>query len=148
MKYFAFGSNLNLGQMRSRCPDAVPLERALLRDHRLAFRSRNGGHGVATVVRARGWNVRGGLYRISNRDLMALDNYEGWPISYSRATVEVVGEVSGPVGAIIYWLNPPHADAPPNHWYREAIVEGLTDWGIRVPSMLARFEREVEREEA
>jgi hypothetical protein len=146
--YFAFGSNLNLGQMKARCPNAVAVERAVLRGHKLAFRSRNGGGGVATIVRAAGWNVRGAVFRITHRDLLALDVYEGWPLHYSRAVAEVVGESSGPVRALLYVLNPPSVDAAPSPGYRDAIVEGYGDWGIRVPSILAGFSRGDQRKEA
>ena len=35
--YFAYGSNMNLGQMRFRCPDAEVVGNVRLEDYRLAF---------------------------------------------------------------------------------------------------------------
>ena len=37
MLYFAYGSNLDCGQMRSRCPSTQFVCRAVLKDHSLAF---------------------------------------------------------------------------------------------------------------
>ena len=37
MLYFAYGSNLDWAQMKSRCPSATFVDRAKLKDHRLAF---------------------------------------------------------------------------------------------------------------
>ena len=43
--YFAYGSNINLDQMRYRCPDATVYGQAVLDNYDLRFR----GSGVATV---------------------------------------------------------------------------------------------------
>ena len=37
MLYFAYGSNLNLGQMQNRCPDSVPVARVILKGYQLCF---------------------------------------------------------------------------------------------------------------
>ena len=52
--YFAYGSNMNLGQMRFRCPDAEVVGNVRLEDYRLAFRGRAPGNGVATVLPEKG----------------------------------------------------------------------------------------------
>ena len=38
--YFAYGSNMNLEQMKYRCPAAEVVENVRLEDYRLAFRGR------------------------------------------------------------------------------------------------------------
>ena len=59
--YFAYGSNMNLGQMRFRCPDAEVVGNVRLEDYRLAFRGRAPGNGVATVLPEKrklcGWSL-------------------------------------------------------------------------------------------
>ena len=47
--YFAYGSNLNLGQMAVRCPQAQLVRRAVLEGYELAFRC-----GVLTILPKRG----------------------------------------------------------------------------------------------
>ena len=61
--YFAYGSNMNLGQMRFRCPDAEVVGNVRLEDYRLAFRGRAPGNGVATVLPEKGSCVDGVLWR-------------------------------------------------------------------------------------
>ena len=55
--YFAYGSNMNLGQMRFRCPDAEVVGNVRLEDYRLAFRGRAPGNGVATVLPEKGLSL-------------------------------------------------------------------------------------------
>jgi Gamma-glutamyl cyclotransferase, AIG2-like len=71
MLHFAYGSNMHVGLMRGRCPDARVVGRAVLRDHRFLITR----DGYASVTAARGGVVHGLLWRISPRDLAALDAY-------------------------------------------------------------------------
>jgi len=59
--YFAYGSNLHVGQFKRRCPGAVVVGRARLPDHQLAFTrySRNERGGVADIVPQSGASVWG-----------------------------------------------------------------------------------------
>ena len=59
------GSNMNLGQMRFRCPDAEVVGNVRLEDYRLAFRGRAPGNGVATVLPEKGSYVDGVLWKIT-----------------------------------------------------------------------------------
>ena len=54
--YFAYGSNMNLEQMKYRCPAAEVVENVRLENYRLAFRGRAPGNGVATVLPEKGWS--------------------------------------------------------------------------------------------
>ena len=60
--YFAYGSNMKLGQMRLRCPDAEVVGNVRLEDYRLAFRGRAPGNGVATVLPEKGIYVDRNLH--------------------------------------------------------------------------------------
>ena len=92
--YFAFGSNLDLAQMRRRCPSAVPQARATLHGYRIAFagHSTTWGGGVATVVHDHDAKVEGMIYLLSVQDLAALDRFEGAPFVYERRMKTVVDE--------------------------------------------------------
>ena len=63
--YFAYGSNMNLEQMKYRCPAAEVVENVRLEDYRLAFRGRAPGNGVATVLPEKGSCVEGVLWKIT-----------------------------------------------------------------------------------
>ena len=90
--YFAFGSNLDLDQMRSRCPQSRPLRAVWLADHRLIFcgvSQRWGGCGVASIVPALGMRVFGRLYRLTVEDAALLDGFENVPQTYVRQACEL-----------------------------------------------------------
>ena len=80
MLTFAYGSNMDYGQMRDRCPSACCVSIAVLRDHRLCFpRGRSGGGGgVAGVESSKDSKVWGVVYRISESDAKILDRCEGY----------------------------------------------------------------------
>ncbi|QGI70185.1 hypothetical protein CEK26_002518 [Fusarium fujikuroi] len=71
--YFAYGSNLWLQQMASRCPESYYVGRAILMDHRWQINSR----GFANVIPCSGYNVHGLVYQVSVDDEARLDRNEG-----------------------------------------------------------------------
>lgn len=92
--YFAYGSNLDARQMRSRCASAEAAAKAVLSNHALAFGgfSRRWGGAVATIVPLRGAEVEGLLYRLPPAELVVLDRYEGCPLAYERRSMLVTDE--------------------------------------------------------
>ncbi|MGO8992059.1 MAG: gamma-glutamylcyclotransferase family protein [Polyangiaceae bacterium] len=88
---WAYGSNLDVAQMRARCPSARLLEPAMLRHARLVFRghSKRWGGAVATVVWDPSSVVYGALYRLELADLARLDAFEGVPFVYARVRVSL-----------------------------------------------------------
>lgn len=71
--YFAYGSNMNLEQMKYRCPVMEVVENVRLEDYRLAFRGRAPGNGVATVLPEKGSYVEGVLWKITEACEKSLD---------------------------------------------------------------------------
>ena len=126
--YLAYGSNLNLEQMKSRCPYAVPLGTAELLGYRLLFRGGNGG-AVATVEPFEGGSVPVLLWEITPRDEEALDRYEGWPHLYRKETVTATLD-SKPVDAMVYIMNDGRSLGQPGKYYLNAILEGYASAGF------------------
>jgi gamma-glutamylcyclotransferase (GGCT)/AIG2-like uncharacterized protein YtfP len=137
MLYFAYGSNLDLDQMRLRVPGVGVVGVAMLPDHRLTFPlfSEGWGGGAAGVTHAHGQTVWGVLYEVSEEGLAALDRYEGWKGAgdhhnlYERelVTVELTrpddGSVPRRVRATTYLartLNP----TPPARLYLDTVLRG------------------------
>jgi hypothetical protein len=77
MLYFAYGSNLNLFQMKRRCKDSIFLKKINLKDFRLTFRSK---YRAADIEPKKNSIVPGGLFDISKSDEKKLDVYEDYPI--------------------------------------------------------------------
>ncbi|MBQ8756280.1 MAG: gamma-glutamylcyclotransferase, partial [Lentisphaeria bacterium] len=76
--YFAYGSNMNPARMAKRCPGAIDLGGAVLRNHRVAERL------YADIDFVEGAETEGVLYVITEEHLRKLDRYEGYPSVYRR----------------------------------------------------------------
>ena len=81
MLYFAYGSNLNLFQMKRRCKDSVFLKKYELKGYRLNFRSK---YRAADIEKSKNSLVPGALFEISKSDEKKLDVYEDFPILYKK----------------------------------------------------------------
>ena len=81
MLYFAYGSNLNLFQMKRRCKDSIFLKKINLKDFRLTFRSK---YRAADIEPKKNSIVPGGLFDISKSDEKKLDVYEDYPSLYKK----------------------------------------------------------------
>ena len=81
MLYFAYGSNLNLFQMKRRCKDSVFIKKYELKGYRLNFRSK---YRAADIEKSKNSIVPGALFEISKSDEKKLDVYEDYPILYKK----------------------------------------------------------------
>lgn len=118
--YFAYGSNLDTGQMRVRCPSSRSLGVGILRDHRLAFSrfSRTRGCGVADIVPENDKSVWGLIYELSREDLTgSLDRYEGYPHNYTRMVLPVEVAGGGELEAWVYSVVEKDEHVEPDEYY-------------------------------
>lgn len=126
--YIAYGSNLNLRQMAVRCPTAKVVGAGELKDYELLFRGGRRG-AVATVEPKEGVNVPVLLWKLKERDLLALDHYEGWPNFYRKEIQEV--ELGGKtIPAMVYIMNDGHDLGSPSQYYYNTIREGYESAGF------------------
>jgi len=98
MLHFAYGSNMDCGLMRRRCPGARLVGDAVLPDHRFVITK----DGYASVVAARGARVHGLLWRLTMRDLVALNAYENIDGRLYRAASLTVQAQGRAVRALVY----------------------------------------------
>ena len=115
--YFAYGSNLHHAQMKRRCPDAVPMGNMALEGFRLVFRN------VADIEEHKGSDAMLGLWRISKRDLAALDWYEGYPALYTKIYQETYQGL-----VMLYQMTERHWIQPPSDSYLGCIADGYDDF--------------------
>ena len=141
MLYFAYGSNLHPGQMRKRCPAARFLAIARLSHHRLAFTrgSARTGYGVCSAVPARGQDVWGVVFEVTEDELACLDRHEGFrpdrPMSANayvrrRGCVWREGDGHQPVEVWLYFANGQPSPPLPDAEYKRLIVEGARHWRL------------------
>jgi gamma-glutamylcyclotransferase (GGCT)/AIG2-like uncharacterized protein YtfP len=123
--YFAYGSNLDPDQMRHRCPDAVAQGTALLPDWSFSIFER----GYATIAEHISGAVYGGLWKVSEADLRALDRYEGVERDFYRRFRATVMTDTGAVQAWVYVADR-SADGTPKPGYLERIIAGAEWFGI------------------
>ncbi len=116
MKYFAYGSNLNIKQMKWRCQDADPLGEFTLEGFQLVFRY------YADIIPVQGKSVKGGLWEISEEDEKILDSYEAFPHLYGKYYKK----------DIMYYRM--HADVRhlelPSLGYLAGMLEGMENFGL------------------
>lgn len=81
--YLAYGSNLSLERMKSRCPNAVPFGITMIPGYRLLFKKSKSGS-YATVEQDANCSVPALVYKISEYDETLLNRYEGFPKYYYK----------------------------------------------------------------
>ncbi len=125
--YLVYGSNLNIAQMRYRCPGAKPLGATILPDWKLTFW---GGRGsaVATIIKCEGSFVPVALWSITPADEKALDVYEGWPRLYRKEYLRLKWRGKN-VKAMVYIMNHGAVNIP-SRGYFATILNGYRDFSI------------------
>lgn len=126
--YAAYGSNLHLGQMAVRCPTAQAAEAGVILGQELLFRGRR-HNAVATIEPQENGQVPVLLWRLQERDVQALDHYEGFPYFYRKEMVQVQTE-AGERSAMAYIMNDGHAFGAPSDSYLQTILEGYRTTGF------------------
>ena len=140
--YFAFGSNINSNQMKSRCPSAKIIGVAVLRNWRLSFagRSKTWHGGVATIEKKKFSKTYGVVYQITNDDLEILDRYEGSPNWYKRFSVKLKFANGKTIKAETYYL-PDQKPVYPSPAYYNVIARGYIQFGLNLQELLKTLHR-------
>lgn len=121
--YFAYGSNLWVPQMRSRCPSATPQGTAVLDGWRLVYdKPSTDGSAKLNVRRDPGSTVSGVLYEIEDGERQKLDAAE--PL-YTPIGVDI-----GHRRALTYTYEGDPHDRPPYDWYVAVAIAGAAQHGL------------------
>jgi gamma-glutamylcyclotransferase (GGCT)/AIG2-like uncharacterized protein YtfP len=96
--YFAYGSNMDVAAMATRCPGSRPVGPAKLMRHRFELMR----EGYATVVRDPGHAVHGLLWDLALRDVARLDRYEDVDKGLYAKLYSAVMAAQGPRLALVY----------------------------------------------
>ena len=126
--YIAYGSNLNLPQMGFRCPTAKVVGVSEIRDYELLFRGGDRGS-VATVEPLKGCCVPILLWSLKEKDLQALDRYEGYPHFYRKEILNVKLNKRN-IPAMVYIMNDGHPFGSPSEYYLDTIMKGYKSAGF------------------
>lgn len=132
--YLAYGSNLNMEQMKHRCPTAKPIGTAVIENNVLTFRGSGSGY-YLTIEPKIGSKVPVGVWEVTAADEAALDRYEGYPRFYSKAdvTLDVIpldGGKSARKKAFYYFMNDDSELGLPSDFYVQTCLQGYADFGF------------------
>lgn len=135
--YVAYGSNLHLGQMGYRCPDADVFGTGVVKNHSLTFWGNWSRNGVATILPGADTDVPVAVWEISASDEKNLDAYEGYPNLYRKENIEVVMDDGSMVTAMVYLMNETNPRANirmreciPSDSYYDTIATGYQSFGF------------------
>ena len=126
--YIAYGSNLNIRQMRMRCPSARIIGTSEIPDYELLFKGSKTGYYLSLVPQV-GWSVAVGAWVVPAAAAAALDRYEGYPSFYYKTemTLPIKGIRSGKVRNRKCFVYIMHEDRPigiPSGYYVATCLEG------------------------
>lgn len=143
--YFSYGSNMNLEQMKYRCPKAIPLGPVTVQDYRLAFRG-SALSAVATIIPEKGSHVDGVMWLITPDCEKSLDRYEGAPSFYGKQNIETTDNMGNNVMAAVYVMNAPQCDrcGIPSRSYADGILQGAEQNGVDTGHICNAFNRAVQ----
>ena len=126
--YFAYGSNMSRPAMMRRCPGARSLGTAMLEGHRFFV----GLEGWGSVAPSAGGAVYGVLWRLTPRDIAALQAYELRHQGLYDVRYLPVRAGSQRMRAMIYVLRR-RAPGKPKPGYIEMIADAARGWKLPEP---------------
>lgn len=126
--YIAYGSNLNVNQMRRRCPKATILGTASLKGWELLFKG-SGTGSYLTIEECEDGTVPVVIWEVSPTDEQALDRYEGFPGFYYKKEfrIQYRGILTGRRKTVTAFAYIMHEDRPvgvPSPFYMRTCLEG------------------------
>jgi len=125
--HFAYGSNMSRPHMRARCPGARALGTTTLSGWRFII----GLDGFASLARQPGGRVHGVLWRLSTRDVAAINAYESVQSGlYLCRRLPVRLKLSTP--ALVY-IARRGGRGTPRPGYMDQVLEAARDWGLPQP---------------
>lgn len=132
--YLAYGSNLNVQQMRFRCPDAKIVGTAEIPDYQLLFKGSKTGS-YLTIEKKKGSTVPVAVWEVSERDEQSLDIYEGYPNFYYKKEMELPVKIlkNGKVKtlpAFVYIMHEERQLGVPSMAYLKTCLIGYRHFGF------------------
>lgn len=129
--YFAYASNMNRAQMRSRAGELLEDRPARLENYELVFNKKvRGGTANANIRPAQGQAVEGVLYKINESAFRTLDRAEGAPEHYRRIEVNVRDTNGQTVAAQAYIASKVEKGLRPASHYLKTILDGAAEHNL------------------
>ena len=126
--YIAYGSNLNITQMRHRCPGALVVGTGYINDYQLLFKGSKTGS-YLTIEKAEGCKVPVAIWKVNEEHEKALDRYEGYPDFYYKKEIEIdfisiKRKLPHHSKAFVYIMHEDRKLGIPSSYYMQTCLEG------------------------
>ena len=133
--YIAYGSNLNIRQMRFRCPGAKPIGISAIPDYELLFKGSKTG-AYLTIEPKDGGLVSVAVWEVTADDEKHLDIYEGYPNFYYKKEVclpvKLASGKTKKLTAFVYIMHEERSLGIPSLAYIRTCDEGYRNFGFDV----------------
>ncbi len=132
--YIAYGSNLNISQMRMRCPGARIIGISVIEDYQLLFKGSKTGS-YLTIEPMKGAEVPVVIWEVTETDEKALDRYEGYPNFYYKKemNLDITGIKTKKVRrryAFVYIMHEERELGIPSGFYVKTCLDGYRAFGF------------------
>ena len=132
--YIAYGSNLNIRQMRMRCPSARIIGTSEIPDYELLFKGSKTGS-YLTIEPKKGSRVPVAAWEVSAEDEQTLDRYEGFPTFYYKKEMllPIKGIRSGKIrqrNTFVYIMHEDRVLGVPSNFYMQTCLSGYKSFGF------------------
>ncbi len=132
--YIAYGSNLNIKQMSYRCPNAKIVGKSVVEGYKLLFKGSRTGVYFTIEPKING-KVPVGVWEVTEKDEIALDRYEGFPIFYYKKEMKLIvkniknGKETKRKG-FVYIMREDRPKGLPTSFYVNTCLEGYESFGF------------------
>ena len=132
--YIAYGSNMNIPQMRMRCSGARIIGTSVIKDYQLLFKGSKTGS-YLTIEPMEGAEVPVVIWEVTETDEKALDRYEGYPNFYYKKemTLDIKGIRTGKMrrrAAFVYIMHEERELGIPSWYYVNTCLDGYRAFGF------------------
>ena len=127
--YLAYGSNLNVEQMRWRCPDAEVVTTGMIDDYQLWFKGSLTGS-YLTIEPMVGCSVPVAVWRVTAADIAALDRYEGFPSFYYKRGFKIRCADGRMRNCFAYIMHEERLAGVPSNSYVHTCLSGYKSFGF------------------
>ena len=142
--YIAYGSNLNVQQMKFRCPTARIVGTSVIRNYELLYKGSKTGS-YLTIEKKKGGMVPVAVWEVTADDEKRLDAYEGYPNFYYKTDMQltVKSHITGrkkKLDAFVYIMHEERKLGIPSYAYVRTCVQGYRDFGFDLKHLRLAFD--------
>ena len=142
--YIAYGSNLNVKQMKFRCPGAKVVGTSVIKNYELLYKGSKTGS-YLTIEKRKGGIVPVAVWEVTADDEKRLDAYEGYPNFYYKTDMQltVKSHITGrkkKLDAFVYIMHEERKLGIPSYAYVRTCVQGYRDFGFDLKHLRLAFD--------